>query len=255
VPFFDFIAKNVLWTVASVFLLVLGILLLVIGHYRGKVSRIEHKLEYSQSNVRALLDTLYGDARFTLIRYEGELKIENAAGDCTLRKTYVLKADQPEHEMACYVEARADDDLDRIFSELRVSCVGGKIREGYRRLYSSSEGVILVSFVIELMPPVHRVEHTVFMQCKLKGYFASEHFAEYVHMMLPTKRSIMKFSFPDDVVVSNETATLLDGLANEQISLSNGNFSRSKPNDIKWEIADSGFGCFYKVEFDIAHKA
>ena len=254
-PIAKFFAGNPLPLVLPVVLIAVGWFLYLNSKYKRDLLAMKRKLDSSQQNVRALLDTLYSDARFSLVRYEGEMLVRNAEGDCDLRKTYVLTAPHPETEMTCYVEAREDDDLDRIFNELKQTCSGGRVKPGYRRLYSDDEHVILVGFVVEFTPPVSTKEHTLYMSCGLKGYFAKEHFDEFVHMALPTHRSVLKFSFDYDVVISNESTTLLNGLASESVELNGQNFSRPTHNSIKWEINEPKFGSFYQVSFDVLKKA
>ena len=141
---------NPFWLIGSTGVLALGLSIHQTQRYRVRVEGYRQQLDTSQQNVRALLDMLYSDPRFQLVRYEGEMVVENHEGDAVHRKTYVLRARQPERDMTCYVEARKDDDLDRIFRELADSCHGGTVRpESRRELYTDQEGVIVVGLVID----------------------------------------------------------------------------------------------------------
>jgi len=221
------------------------------SHGQDSITSTSRRIAEAHRHIRTLLDTLYSDARFHLIRYEREFDVDASTGDARMRKTYVLKSTQAQTVMSCYVEARTHDDAERIAKELADSCTGGVILPGYHQFGSTIEGVEIIGFEVEFSPPVHDLEHTLSMRCMLKSYISGKHFEELVHMALPTERSILKFSFDPPAQFANQQTICIDANSLAQEDLGNQQFSVPAEGEIKWEIAQPKFGAFYKVMFDI----
>lgn len=172
-PASRFVESNPVVVLVFLCCILIGLLVYVITRAKLTTVNLRRNRQASTQDVRAMLDFNYSDERFTLVRYERDLFVLNAAGDCRLEKTYVLTASEPEGEMTCYVETRVDDDIDRVFGELEKTCSGGTVRPGsLLRIKSANDRVDFICFSIHLKPPVHNEEHTVTMSCRLQGYFA-----------------------------------------------------------------------------------
>jgi hypothetical protein len=202
------------------------------------------------SNV-SLLDTLYSNSKFRLLRYQHDHDVIDGTNDCDITKTYILTASEPQTEMSCYVEYRSSDDPSRIFDELQKSCRGGKVRDKYRTFPGGKPNWAALDFIIDFDPAIQRAEHTLSMSCRLKGYFAAYFFEDLVHMALPTDRSILNFAFPKNTSFTGLSTVLIDPTGNATGRLPTDNFTSIRDGHIKWEISRPKFGTFYRISFGI----
>ncbi|MFN7941601.1 MAG: hypothetical protein U0X73_08360 [Thermoanaerobaculia bacterium] len=226
-------------------------LALLLLHLRERVRVLERRAEEAQESTRALLEVLYRDTRFRLLRYEREYTLLNVSGDVRLQKTYVLTSPEPVQEMTCYVEALPTDDLERIFQELRTSCTGGTVKERHGVIRNPGEAKAIVRFEVAFDPPVHEEEHTVCMSCVLQKYVTIGGFLESVHMALDTERSVLKFLLLPEFRITQAKTVERNPISGESRDLGAEHFARLGQSGQKWEIASPKFGWFYDVSFEV----
>jgi hypothetical protein len=250
-PLLAWISRPLVYEIVIVTVLLLPLLALILAYRR--INALQRRLSRSHRRVADLLDLLYADSRFDLVRYERSYQIVNTDGDAVVHMTYVLKARSPQTEMTCYVEAVRGDDVKRIFKELKSECSGGEILGTYHEHGASVEDKIIIGFVVTFPRSIEHSEHTLTMGCTLKQYLPPGNFVESIHMALPTRRSILRFQFPPALSPAAERTIMEDLSSGKKTDWGNQLFFRDRSGELKWEVARDPplFGCIYTVTFDI----
>jgi hypothetical protein len=184
-----------------------------------------------------------------LKRDERHYRIAKNQKDVEYVRTLVILGKNPPNSVGVELDVPADEDFERVFVRIRNGCRGG--RAGSYKLASEVSKARRV-MAIDIRPdtPQTHGEITISFQVRLKNYFSSGHFREFIKALVPTETLIVRISPPAGRRLVNQRTMLTE--ASAETNLGNKHYSELVANGLKWELSPAEPSSLYRLDVDIA---